>query len=83
MSMKTKDEDNKSSDPALSLVFTRQGTPEHCAHGKLPLTRLATLATLPDFWGPMDPIGVQKSDSPRERAVDAFVSGKQESWEQS
>jgi hypothetical protein len=24
--------------------------------------------TLPDLWGPMDPIGVQKSDSPRERA---------------
>jgi penicillin amidase len=30
-------------------------------------------ATLPDFWGPMDPIGVQKSDSPWERA-DPFPS---------
>jgi hypothetical protein len=28
--------------------------------------------TLPDFWGPMNPIGVLKSDSPRERAVDGF-----------
>jgi hypothetical protein len=36
---------------------------------KIPLTPLALLATLPDFWGPMDPIGVQKSDSPRERAA--------------
>ena len=25
--------------------------------------------TLPDVWGPMDPIGVQKSDSPRERVA--------------
>src|SRR5208283_433557 len=29
------------------------------------LTRLATLGTLPDSWGPMDPLGVRKSDSPK------------------
>jgi hypothetical protein len=28
------------------------------------LTRFATLATLPDCRGPMNPIGFQKSDSP-------------------
>jgi hypothetical protein len=38
-----------------------------------PLTRLATLATLPDFWGPMDPIGVQKSDSPGRGLLTRFI----------
>jgi hypothetical protein len=33
------------------------------------LVKAPSRATLPDFWGPMDPIGVQKSDSPRERDV--------------
>ena len=31
--------------------------------------------TLPDFRGPMDPIGIQKSDSPRERVVNCRGSG--------
>ena len=32
-------------------------------------------ATLPDFWGPMDPIGVRKSDSPKgERVRSIFRS---------
>ncbi len=34
--------------------------------GKKPLTWLATLATLPDLWGPMDPIGVREIGLPRE-----------------
>jgi hypothetical protein len=32
------------------------------------LAKTPSRDTLPDFWGPMDPIGVQKSDFPRERA---------------
>jgi hypothetical protein len=43
--------------------------------GKKPLTRLATLATLPDFWGPMvRSESDQKSDSPGKRAVDGCRS---------
>jgi len=30
------------------------------------------LSTFPDFWGPMDPIGVRKSDSPRRRKNISF-----------
>ena len=30
--------------------------------------------TLPDLWGPMDPIGVPTSDSPRERAAGSAES---------
>jgi len=36
-----------------------------------PLTSPRTSGTLPDFRGPMDPIGVQKSDSPR-RGLGSF-----------
>jgi hypothetical protein len=40
------------------------------------LVKAPSRTTLPDFWGPMDPIGVQKSDSPRERASVAQQSGE-------
>ena len=33
--------------------------------GSNPSSVCRLTGTLPDFWGPMDPIGVQESDSPR------------------
>jgi hypothetical protein len=47
----------------FSLTFNVISTP-------MPHTLPPPSGTLPDFWGPMDPIGVLKSDSPRERDVD-------------
>jgi hypothetical protein len=55
--MKTKEEVKKSDGQAQVFGTGRQGISKESAHGKKPLTRLATLATL----------------SPRERAVDGFV----------
>jgi hypothetical protein len=57
MYMKTKDEHKKSDGQTQAFGTGCQGISKECAHGKRPLTRLATLATL----------------SPRERAVDGFV----------
>jgi len=44
----------------------REETPHPTCDG---LEKTPSQATLPDFWGPMDLIGVPKSDSPRERAI--------------
>jgi hypothetical protein len=47
---------------SLRLVAARPPHPSPSADG---LKKAPARATLPDFWGPMDPIGVQKSDSPK------------------